>query len=164
MCQRRPMCHPPNCWLHDWILDSIPTPKAKMGKGKSSTKASDALRDLKDLSSFQQSIPVSLGISLKHLVDTWFVQLGNFVLLRRDITWRKLSLVSKQIHYTSSELPIVQSQIIFWCPPKARKSISMKLLGVLEGLDQTSCITLLRSLTIDIGLMTRKKSLDEQAI
>ena len=47
--------------------------------GLSFTKAVDAFKDLKDLASFQQSI--SLGTSLQHPANSWFVQLGNFVLL-----------------------------------------------------------------------------------
>ena len=45
----------------------------KMFKGKSSTKTSDALRELEDLAYFQQSISVSLGTSLHYLTDSWFV-------------------------------------------------------------------------------------------
>ena len=52
------------------ILDSISMLQNKLGKGKF-TKASDALKDFKD---FWQRISV---LSLQHLADSWFVQLGN---------------------------------------------------------------------------------------
>ena len=55
-----------------------------MSKGVFSTKAVDAVKDLKDLAFFQQSISMSLGILLQHLADSWFVQLGNVVLVLRD--------------------------------------------------------------------------------
>ena len=53
-------------------------------KGKAPKEVVDAIRDLKDLSSFHSSVSVALGTSLQHLADGLFIQLANFILLRRD--------------------------------------------------------------------------------
>ena len=53
-------------------------------KGKAPKEVVEAVRDLKDLSSFHASVSVALGTSLQHLADSLFIQLANFILLRRD--------------------------------------------------------------------------------
>ena len=53
-------------------------------KGKAPKEVVEAIKDLKDLSSFHSSISVALGTALQHLADSLFVQLANFILLRRD--------------------------------------------------------------------------------
>ena len=53
-------------------------------KGKAPKEVVDAIKDLKDLSAFHANVSVALGTSLQHLADSLFVQLANFVLLRRD--------------------------------------------------------------------------------
>ena len=53
-------------------------------KGKAPKEVVEAIKDLKDLSSFHASISVALGTSLQHLADSLFIQLANFILLRRD--------------------------------------------------------------------------------
>ena len=53
-------------------------------KGKAPKEVVEAIRDLKDLSSFHASVSVALGTSLQHLADSLFIQLANFILLRRD--------------------------------------------------------------------------------
>ena len=70
--------------VHDHLLDNISTLQTEMSNCQSSTKASDALREVKDPTFFQQSISISLGTSLQHVADSWFVQFNNFVLLKRD--------------------------------------------------------------------------------
>ena len=53
-------------------------------KGKAAKEVVDAIRDLKDLSSFHSSVSVALRTSLQHLADGLFIQLANFILFRRD--------------------------------------------------------------------------------
>ena len=53
-------------------------------KGKAPKEVTDAIKDLKDLSAFHTSISVALGTAFQHLADSLFVQLANFILLRRD--------------------------------------------------------------------------------
>ena len=53
-------------------------------KGKAPKEVTDVIKELKDLSAFHTSISVALGTSLQHLTDSLFVQLANFVILRRD--------------------------------------------------------------------------------
>ena len=53
-------------------------------KGKAPKEVVEAIKDLKDLSSFHASVSVALGTSLQHLADSLFIQLANFILLRRD--------------------------------------------------------------------------------
>ena len=53
-------------------------------KGKAPKEVIEAIKDLKDLSSFHSSVSVALGAALQHLTDSLFVQLENFILLRRD--------------------------------------------------------------------------------
>ena len=53
-------------------------------KGKAPKEVVEAIRDLKDLSSFHSSVFVALGTALQHLADSLFIQLSNFILLRRD--------------------------------------------------------------------------------
>ena len=53
-------------------------------KGKAPKEVVDAIRDLKDLSAFHSSVSVALGTAFQHLAASLFVQLANFVLLRRD--------------------------------------------------------------------------------
>ena len=53
-------------------------------KGKAPKEVVDAIRDLKDLSAFHSNVSVALGTAFQHLADSLFVQLANFVLLRRD--------------------------------------------------------------------------------
>ena len=53
-------------------------------KGKAPKEVTDAVKDLKDLSAFHSSISVALGTAFQHLADSLFVQLANFILLRRD--------------------------------------------------------------------------------
>ena len=53
-------------------------------KGKAPKEVVDAINDLKDLSAFHANVSVALGTSLQHLADSLFIQLANFVLLRRD--------------------------------------------------------------------------------
>ena len=50
-------------------------------KGKAPKKVVEAIKDLKDLSSFHSSVSVALWIALQHLADSLFVQLANFILL-----------------------------------------------------------------------------------
>ena len=50
-------------------------------KGKAPKEVVEAI---KDLSSFHSSVSVALGTALQHLADSLFVQLANFILLRRD--------------------------------------------------------------------------------
>ena len=53
-------------------------------KGKAPKEVTDAVKDLKDLSAFHSSVSVALGTAFQHLTDSLFVQLANFILLRRD--------------------------------------------------------------------------------
>ena len=53
-------------------------------KGKAPKEVVNAIKDLKDLSAFHSNVSVSLGTSLQHLADSLFIQLANFILLRRD--------------------------------------------------------------------------------
>ena len=53
-------------------------------KGKEPKEVTDAIKDLKDLSAFHTSVSVALGTAFQHLADSLFVQLANFILLRRD--------------------------------------------------------------------------------
>ena len=53
-------------------------------KGKDPKEIVDAVKNLKYLAAFHQGVTVALGTSLQHLADSLFVQLGNFVLQRRD--------------------------------------------------------------------------------
>ena len=53
-------------------------------KGKAPKKVMEAIKELKDLSAFHTSVSVALGTAFQHLADSLFVQLANFVLLRRD--------------------------------------------------------------------------------
>ena len=53
-------------------------------KGKAPKEVTDAVKDLKDLSAFHSSVSVALGTAFQHLADSLFVQLANFILLRRD--------------------------------------------------------------------------------
>ena len=53
-------------------------------KGKAPKEVVEAIKDLKDLSAFHSSVSVALGTALQHLADSLFVQLANFILLRRD--------------------------------------------------------------------------------
>ena len=53
-------------------------------KGKAPKEVVEAIKDLKDLSAFHSSVFVALGTALQHLADSLFVQLANFILLRRD--------------------------------------------------------------------------------
>ena len=53
-------------------------------KGKVPKEIVDAVKDLKELAAFHQGVSVALGTSLQHLADSLFVQLRNFMLLRRD--------------------------------------------------------------------------------
>ena len=74
--------------------------------------------DLKDLSAFHTSVSVALGTAFQHLADSLFVQLANFILLRRDSyleyvkpglkpdTWNKLRNAkkdNKQSGFSSSQ-------------------------------------------------------------
>ena len=71
-------------------------------KGKAPKEVVEAIQDLKDLSSFHSRVSVALGTALQHLADSLFIQLANFILLRRDFylefvkpglksdTWNKL--------------------------------------------------------------------------
>ena len=53
-------------------------------KGKAPKEVVTTIGDLEDLSSFHSSVSVALGTALQHLADSLFIQLANFVLLRRD--------------------------------------------------------------------------------
>ena len=53
-------------------------------KGKAPKEVVNAIKDLKDLSAFHSNVSVALGTSLQHLADSLFIQLANFILLRRD--------------------------------------------------------------------------------
>ena len=53
-------------------------------KGKAPKEMVSAIKDLKDLSAFHSNVSVALGTSLQHLADSLFIQLANFILLRRD--------------------------------------------------------------------------------
>ena len=53
-------------------------------KGKAPKEVTDTIKELKDLSAFHTSVSIALGTSLQHLTDNLFVQLANFVILRRD--------------------------------------------------------------------------------
>ena len=53
-------------------------------KGKAPKEIVDATRDLRDLSAFHSNVSVALGTALQHLADSLFIQLANFILLRRD--------------------------------------------------------------------------------
>ena len=48
-------------------------------KGKAPKEVVEAIKDLKDFSSFHSSISVALGTALQHLADSLFVQLANFI-------------------------------------------------------------------------------------
>ena len=50
-------------------------------KGKAPKAVVEAIRGLKDLSSFHSSVSVALGTALQHLADSLFIQLANFILL-----------------------------------------------------------------------------------
>ena len=52
-------------------------------KGKAPKEVVEAIKELKDLSAFHTSVSVALGTAFQHLADSLFVQLANFVLLRR---------------------------------------------------------------------------------
>ena len=53
-------------------------------KGKAPREVVGAIKELKDLSAFHSSVSVALGTALQHLPDSLFVQLANFIFLRRD--------------------------------------------------------------------------------
>ena len=53
-------------------------------KGRAPKEVVEAIKDLKDLSSFHSSVSVALGTALQYLADSLFVQLANFILLGRD--------------------------------------------------------------------------------
>ena len=53
-------------------------------KGKAPNEVVEAINDLKDLSSFHSSVSVALGTALLYLADILFLQLANFIHLRRD--------------------------------------------------------------------------------
>ena len=53
-------------------------------KGKAPKEVVEAIKELKDLSAFHTSVSIALGTAFQHLADGLFVQLANFVLLRRD--------------------------------------------------------------------------------
>ena len=55
-----------------------------LSKGKSAKEVLDALKELRDLCAFHQNVSVSLGTALQHLAESLFVQLRNFIFMRRD--------------------------------------------------------------------------------
>ena len=61
------------CYFNDTIV-----------KGKAHKEIVDATWDLRGLSAFHSNVSVALGTALQHLADSLFIQLANFILLRRD--------------------------------------------------------------------------------
>ena len=55
-----------------------------LSNGKLAKEVSDTLKKLWGLCAFHQNVSISLGTALQHLADSLFVQLGNFILTRRD--------------------------------------------------------------------------------
>ena len=55
-----------------------------MAKGKGSQAAKKAVDDLKDLCAFNQNVSVCLGKSMQHMMDSLFITMSNFTLMRRD--------------------------------------------------------------------------------
>ena len=54
------------------------------GKGKGSTRSSEALDELQHLMEFNSSITQSAAKAMEHLTDFVFVTMGNLTLVRRD--------------------------------------------------------------------------------
>ena len=71
--------------IQEHMSDHINLLQDSLVKGKVAKEIMDAVKDLKDLTAFHQGVSIAFGTSLQHLVDSLFVQLGNFVLLRRDL-------------------------------------------------------------------------------
>ena len=70
--------------IQDQMANHITFLQTHLSKGKSAKEVSEALKELRDLCAFHQNVSVSLGTALQHLADSLFVQLGNFILMRRD--------------------------------------------------------------------------------
>ena len=70
--------------IQDQMAHHITFLQNHLSKGKSAKEVSEALKELRDLCAFHQNVSVSLGTALQHLADSLFVQLGNFILMRRD--------------------------------------------------------------------------------
>ena len=70
--------------IQDQMAHHITFLQSHLSKGKSAKEVSEALKELRDLCAFHQNVSVSLGTALQHLADSLFVQLGNFILMRRD--------------------------------------------------------------------------------
>ena len=70
--------------IQDQMAHHITFLQTHLSKGKSAKEVSEALKELRDLCAFHQNVSVSLGTALQHLADSLFVQLGNFILMRRD--------------------------------------------------------------------------------
>ena len=70
--------------IQDKMNQHISFLNATIVQGKAPKEVTDAIKDLKDLSAFHSSVSVALGTAFQHLSDSLFVQLANFILLRRD--------------------------------------------------------------------------------
>ena len=70
--------------IQDKMNQHISFLNATIVQGKAPKEVTDAIKDLKDLSAFHSSVSVALGTTFQHLADSLFVQLANFILLRRD--------------------------------------------------------------------------------
>ena len=70
--------------IQDKMNQHISFLNATIVQGKAPKEVTDAIKDLKDLSAFHSSVSVALGTAFQHLADSLFVQLANFILLRRD--------------------------------------------------------------------------------
>ena len=70
--------------IQDQMTSHINFLQTHLNKGKSDKEVLDALKELRDLCGFHQNVSISLGMALQHLANSLFVQLGNFILMRRD--------------------------------------------------------------------------------
>ena len=70
--------------IQDKMNQHIAFLNATIVQGKAPKEVTYAIKDLKDLSAFHSSVSVALGTAFQHLADSLFVQLANFILLRRD--------------------------------------------------------------------------------
>ena len=119
----------------------------------------EAIKELKDLSAFHTSVSVALRTALQHLVDSLFVQLPNFVLLRQDSNLEFVKPVLKPDIWNKLRNTLLFSyglfQMTFW-PSLNRISSNMRMHQVLMVLVQACTSTLEKWLSIDTNLMTRK--------
>ena len=70
--------------IQDSVQEQLKILHAELGKGKSSSKAQNALDELHYLTSFNQNVSFAMGKSLQHLSDFTFTQMANLTLVCRD--------------------------------------------------------------------------------